>query len=47
MARLWDSAFAGALGPLPSVITSPCCSEFMVSRQRILARPLAFYLFLR
>lgn len=43
----WNDAFKGALGPLPSELTSPCCSEFMVTRERILARPREFYRRLR
>ena len=38
---------AAALGPLPAVMNSPCCSEFVVSRERIRARPKAFYKRLR
>ena len=47
ISRYWDEAFQGALGPLPEVVTSPCCSEFVVHRARILARPRAFYMHVR
>ena len=47
LSRYWDEAFQGALGPLPEVVTSPCCSEFVVHRTRILARPRAFYMHVR
>ena len=47
ISRYWDEAFQGALGPLPEVVTSPCCSEFVVHRTRILARPRAFYMHVR
>lgn len=41
--KLW----CAALRPLPDFMTSPCCSEFMVTRERIQARPKAFYKRLR
>ena len=47
LSRYWDEAFQGALGPLPDVVTSACCSEFVVHRTRILARPRAFYMHVR
>ena len=47
VARSWDDAFLGALGPLPQTLHSPCCSEFVVSRERIQARPKAFYIHVR
>ena len=39
--------FAGELGDMPSLIKAPCCSEFVVSRDRILSRALSFYVRLR
>ena len=47
VARSWDDAFLGALGPVPEVLHSPCCSEFVVSQERIQARPKAFYIHVR
>lgn len=47
ISRYWEDAFAGALGPLPEEVTSPCCSEFLVHRNRILARPREFYIHVR
>ena len=47
LADAWDQAFQGALGPLPGLLHSPCCAEFVVSRSRILQRPLSFYVHLR
>ena len=47
IARNWDDAFLGALGPVPLTLHSPCCSEFLVSRERIHSRPKAFYVHLR
>ena len=47
VARSWDDAFLGALGPVPKALHSPCCSEFVVSRERIQARPKAFYIHVR
>ena len=45
VARMWE-AFEGALGPLPPLVHSPCCSEFLVAAQRIRAHPKAFYVHL-
>ena len=47
IARNWDNAFLGALGPMPQTMHSPCCAEFMASRERIQARPKAFYVHIR
>ena len=47
VARSWDDAFLGALGPVPETLHSPCCSEFVVSQERIQARPKAFYIHVR
>ena len=38
-AQVWDQVYAQELGPLPPAIHSPCCAEFVVSRDRILAHP--------
>lgn len=42
-ANVWKELFEGPIGPLPQYVHSPCCAEFVVSRQRIQARPLSFY----
>ena len=47
LAQVWDQVFQGALGPLPAVVHSPCCAEFVVSRARILQRSREFYASLR
>ena len=42
-ADVWKELFEGPIGPMPHYVHSPCCAEFVVSRQRIQARPLSFY----
>ena len=42
-AQLWGLLFERELGPLPEWVHSPCCAEFVVSKQRVRQRPLAFY----
>ena len=42
-ADVWKELFEGPIGPMPQYVHSPCCAEFVVSRQRIQARPLSFY----
>ena len=42
-AQLWGLLFETELGPLPEWVHSPCCAEFVVSRERVRLRPLAFY----
>jgi len=42
-AEVWDELFVGPIGPMPQYVHSPCCAEFVVSKQRIQARPLSFY----
>jgi hypothetical protein len=37
--QVWGQTFEAELGPLPPVIHGPCCAEFLVSRERIRARP--------
>jgi hypothetical protein len=37
--QTWDQNFGPFLGPLPPVIRSPCCGEFVVARERIMAHP--------
>ena len=37
--QVWDQVYAQEMGPIPPVIHSPCCAEFVVSRERILAHP--------
>lgn len=39
----WPSLFEAELGSLPEELTSPCCGQFAVSRQRVLAHPKSFY----
>lgn len=41
--RFWRVLFQDELGPLPELIYTQCCAEFVVSRDRILAHPKAFY----
>lgn len=42
-ANVWEELFVSTLGPLPEYVHAPCCAEFVVSKKRILARPLAFF----
>lgn len=42
-ADVWQELFAKSLGPLPEYVHSPCCAEFVVSKERIQSRPLRFY----
>lgn len=42
-ADVWKELFEGPIGPMPQYVHSPCCAEFVVSKQRIQARPLSFY----
>eukprot|EP00884_Botryococcus_braunii_P021106 jgi/Botrbrau1/767/Bobra.0181s0023.2 len=44
---VWPQLYEEELGPAPPILTAPCCAEFMVSRDRILAHPKSFYLHLR
>ena len=46
-AQVWDQTFHHELGPPPKELHAPCCAEFVVSDQRILAHPLSFYVHLR
>lgn len=45
--QVWPQAFQGELGKLPSEMKSPCCSTFMVARDRIMAHDISFYKHLR
>ena len=45
--QVWNQTFAAELGPLPNLIQAPCCSEFLVARDRILKHPRSFYIKLR
>ena len=47
LAEVWKEVFLGALGPLPPLIHSPCCAEFVVTRAQIVQRPRDFYVHLR
>ncbi|MCJ1241639.1 hypothetical protein MMC14_009645 [Varicellaria rhodocarpa] len=42
-ADVWHELFEGPIGPVPQYVHSPCCAEFVVSKERIHARPLLFY----
>ena len=41
--QLWREILRHELGPVPKVLHAPCCAQFLVSRERILARPKVFY----
>ena len=47
VAGAWDQAFRGALGPLPPVLHSACCAEYVVRRENVQQRPVDFYVHLR
>ena len=42
-ADVWQELFEGSIGSVPQYVHSPCCAEFVVSKERIQARPLSFY----
>lgn len=42
-AEVWQELFETPIGPMPQYVHSPCCAEFLVSKERIQARPLSFY----
>ena len=42
-ADVWQELFEGSVGSVPQYVHSPCCAEFVVSKERIQARPLSFY----
>ena len=42
-AEVWHTLMESEFGPLPRLVHAPCCAEMLVSKQRILARPKAFY----
>ena len=42
-AEVWQTLMASEFGPLPRFVHAPCCAEMLVSKQRILAHPKAFY----
>ncbi len=37
--QVWNETFAKWLGPIPAAMHGPCCAEFIVSRERIMAHP--------
>ncbi len=41
--QAWEEFFGNHLGPLPPVLSGPCCSEFVVSAAAIRRHPLKFY----
>lgn len=43
LAQAWSEYFGQHLGPLPSLVSAPCCAEFVVSRAAIQRRPKEFY----
>lgn len=43
MQERWERLFQKWLGDAPAAVNAPCCAEFMVKRERVLARPLEFY----
>lgn len=45
-ASSWSQLFPPS-HPVPAVLSQPCCAQFAVSRERILARPLAVYVGIR
>jgi hypothetical protein len=45
--QVWPQMYEEELGPPPPILAAPCCAEFMVSRDRILAHPKSFYVHLR
>ena len=42
-AEVWHTLMEPEFGPLPRFVHAPCCAEMLVSKQRILAHPKAFY----
>jgi hypothetical protein len=46
LARAWKELFPGA-GEVPDVLAQPCCSQFALSRERVLALPRERYVQLR
>lgn len=41
--QAWEEFFGAHLGPLPAVVSGPCCSEFVTSAAAIRHHPLEFY----
>ncbi|KAK9808687.1 hypothetical protein WJX72_001949 [[Myrmecia] bisecta] len=39
----WEELMSAELGPVPERVAAPCCSTLLVSRERILRHPKAFY----
>lgn len=39
----WPQLFKAELGPIPNELTSACCGQFVVTRERILSHPRSFY----
>lgn len=45
IAESWSQLFP--FDPIPSVLSQPCCAQFALSKERILALPLSRYIFYR
>ena len=45
--QVWTDLYEAELGDLPSELQAPCCAEFIVSRERILAHSRDFYIHMR
>lgn len=45
--QVWPYVYEAEMGELPDELKAPCCAEFMVVRERILAHPRSFYVHLR
>lgn len=47
MAAVWPAIFPNLADQIPEVIAAPCCAQFAVSRDAVLARPLEDYVRVR
>lgn len=45
--QVWPELFASELGEVPTDLSAPCCAEFIVNRDRVLAHPKSFYVSMR
>ena len=45
--QVWPDVFQAEFGDVPEQLHAPCCAEFMVSKDRILAHSKEFYIHLR
>lgn len=45
--QVWSELYEDELGELPEELSAPCCAEFIVSRERILAHSKDFYVHMR